>query len=112
MTTNQTANQPRYRYTFKRHVPIDDIQDSLTLAVIGAENLYGRSKLRLDGWWRLNRQRRCCVIDATTEVGESIARLFTGYLAKEFGESAFTVRRPAASQTHEATAQRDRARAA
>ena len=94
MTTNQSAHQPRYRYTFKRHVPIDDVQDSLTLAIIGAENLFGRSKLRLDGWWKLDRQRRSCIVDASTEVGESIARLFTGYLSKEFGEKAFTVHRP------------------
>lgn len=91
MSTRQTALSQRYRYSFKRHIPIDDIQDSLTLAIIGAENLFGRSKLRLDGWWRLDRQRRRCVVDASTEVGESIAKLFTGYLAKEFGETAFRV---------------------
>ena len=84
-----------YRYAFKRHVDIDDVQDTLTLAIIGAENLHGRSRVRMDGWWRLDRQRRTCTIDASTEVGQDIARLFTGYLAKEFGETSFSVKRPA-----------------
>jgi hypothetical protein len=91
---SKTGNLRVYNYGFRRHIDINDIQDTLTLAIIGAENLHGRSRVRLDGWWRLDRQRRRCVIDASTEVGETIARLFTGYLAKEFGESAFTVRRP------------------
>jgi hypothetical protein len=91
---NQATNRSQYRITFRRHLDLDDIEDSLTLAVIGAENLHGRSKVRLDGWWRLDRQRRSCAIDGSTQVGQDIAHLFTGYLAKEFGETAFTVRRP------------------
>ncbi len=84
----------RYEYSFKRHVPMDSVQDSLTLAVLSTEQLHGRARLRLDGWWRLDRQRRRCSIDASTKVGEDIAKLFTGYLGKEFGEAAFSVRRP------------------
>jgi hypothetical protein len=80
-----------YRYTFKRHLDINDVQDTLTLAILGAENLHGRARLRLDGSWRLDRQRRTCVIDASTQVGQDIARLFVGYLAREFGERAFRV---------------------
>ena len=84
----------RYEYTFRRHVDIGDVEDTLTLAIIGAENLHGRSRIRLDGSWRLDRQRRSCIIDGSTQVGQDIAELFTGFLAKEFGEGAFTVRRP------------------
>jgi len=82
-----------YRYLFKRHLSMDDVQDSLTLAVLGAEQLHGRAKIRLDGWWQLDRQRRVCVIDGSTSVGKDIAQLFSGYLSKEFGETSFTVRR-------------------
>ena len=86
------AKEPvRYRYGFKRHLPISDVQDSLTLAVISAESLHGRSQLRLDGWWRLDRQRRVCEIDASTPVGQDIARLFVAYLSREFGERPFHV---------------------
>ena len=91
MAANQTESQATYKYSFKRHVDIDDVQDTLTLAILGAENLHGRAKVRLNGWWRLDRQRRVCVIDSSTPVGEDINKLFTGYLGKEFGENAFRV---------------------
>jgi hypothetical protein len=90
---SQSTDQRHYRYSFKRHIDIHDVQDTLTLAIIGAENLHGRARLRLDGWWRLDRQRRQCIIDASTQVGRDIARLFTGYLSREFGEAAFSVTR-------------------
>ena len=101
---NQSAEQRQYRYNFKRHVDIDDVQDTLTLAILGAENLHGRARVRLDGSWKLDRQRRRCEIDASTEVGLDIARLFIGYLAQEFGERAFVVRGsapPRQTQKHE-----------
>lgn len=92
---SQIENKQVYAFRFRRHVDIDDVQDTLTLSILGAENLHGRARIRLDGSWRLDRQRRTCSIDASTPVGEDIAKLFTGYLGKEFGETAFTVRRPA-----------------
>lgn len=91
MAKAQSETHTTYQYSFKRHVPIDEVQDTLTLSILGAEHLHGRARIRLDGWWRLDRQRRVCVINASTPVGADIAKLFTGYLSKEFGESAFRV---------------------
>ena len=88
----KTREKDQYVYRFRRQIDIDDVQDTLTLSVLGAENLHGRARVRLDGWWRLDRQRRQCSIDASTTVGQDIARLFTGFLSQEFGEKAFTVR--------------------
>ena len=82
-----------YRYNFKRHVPIDDIQDSLTLAALSTEQLHGRARMRLDASFRLDRQRRTCTINAGTAVGRDLAKLFAGYLSAEFGDQAFRVRR-------------------
>lgn len=84
-----------YHYSFKRHLSMDDVQDSLTLAVLGAEQLHGRARMRLDASFRLDRQRRSCTVDGTTAVGQDIARLLAGYLGREFGEKSFTVRRAA-----------------
>jgi len=83
-----------YQYSFQASLDLDDVQDTLTLAILGAENLHGRARVRLDGWWQLDRQQRQCVIDCSTSVGDDIARLFTGYLAQEYGEQAFAVERP------------------
>ena len=91
---SEQSERQMYRFGFKRYVDIDDILDTLTLSIIGTENLHGRSRVRLDGWWRLDRQRRLCLIDASTTVGEDLAKLFTGYLSREFGERAFSVQRP------------------
>ena len=38
-------------------------------------------------------KKRACVVDAGTEVGRHIARIFTGFLTREFGEEAFKVER-------------------
>jgi hypothetical protein len=91
----QIKENTHYVYRLRQHLDLDDVQDTLTLAVLGAENLHGRARVRLDGWWRLDRQRRRCRIDGSTRVGQDIARLFAGFLVQEFGEGAFTVRRPA-----------------
>lgn len=98
---NKTPLRHRYTYRFKRHIDIDDVLDTLTLSIIGTENLHGRSRVRLDGWWRLDRQRRLCLIDASTDVGEDLAKLFTGYLSREFGERAFSVQRPQSNSVEE-----------
>lgn len=94
----KTREKYQYVYRFRRHVDIDDVQDTLTLAVLGAENLHGRARVRLDGWWLLDRQRRKCVIDASTSIGENIAQLFTGFLTREFGDGAYRVQRPVQSK--------------
>ncbi len=88
-----------YEYRFDRAAPLDAIRETLTLSVLSAENLHGSAKVRLDGRFRLDAKKRRCVLDASTEVGEDIARLFTGYLSREFGERSFTVRRTRESAT-------------
>lgn len=86
-------NRELYRYKFDSDVPIRDIEDSLCLAVLTTECLYGRSLIKLDACFCLNRKKRSCVVDAATEVGCTIARIFTGFLSREFGEETFKVER-------------------
>jgi hypothetical protein len=86
-------NRELYRYNFDSKVPIRDIEESLLLAVLAAESLHGRSLVRLDASFCLDSHKRSCVVDAATEVGRAIARIFTGFLTREFGEEAFKVER-------------------
>ena len=86
-------NRELYRYNFDSKVPIRDVEESLLLAVIAAESLHGRSLVRLDASFRFDTQKRSCVVDAATDVGLAIARIFTGFLIREFGEEAFKVER-------------------
>jgi hypothetical protein len=82
-----------YRYRFEKDVPMKEARESLLLSVLAAECLHGEARVRLDADYRFGRAKRSCVIDASTEVGRDICRIFTGFAIKEFGEDAFRVER-------------------
>jgi len=84
-------NRELYRYNFDSKIPIQDVEESLLLAVLAAESLHGRSLVRLDASFCLDSKKRSCAVDSATDVGRSIARIFTGFLTREFGEEAFRV---------------------
>ncbi|NIM21303.1 MAG: hypothetical protein GTN64_02610, partial [Candidatus Latescibacteria bacterium] len=86
-------NREIYRYNFSAEVSLRDVEESLFLAVLATESLHGRSLVRLDASFCLDEKKRSCIVDAGTEVGRHIARIFTGFLAGEFGEDAFKVKR-------------------
>lgn len=80
-----------YRYTFAGHVPSEDIEASLVLALWGTESLFGEAQVRLDAGHYFDAPRRRCVIDAGTEVGRCFNRLFLGFVNREFGPDSFHV---------------------
>jgi hypothetical protein len=82
-----------YRYVFDRNVSVQAAEELLVLAILAAECLHGQSDTRLDASYRFSRDGRACVIDATTDVGRDVARIFTGLAIREFGEDAFKVER-------------------
>jgi hypothetical protein len=90
-----------YRYSFPPHVPVEDIEATLLLALWGAESLHGESQVRLDAAHFLDPDRRACVIDAGTPVGRDVNRLFVGFVRREFGNDAFRVERVDAIPTHQ-----------
>jgi hypothetical protein len=82
-----------YRYQFTEGVSLRDVEETLLLAVLAAESLHGQSRVRLDAGYCLEESKRTCVIDAATDVGRDINRIFTGFAIGEFGEDAFHVER-------------------
>ncbi len=82
-----------YQYHFAYSASMRDVEETLLLSVIAAEALHGRSLVRLDASFCMDEKKRSCIVDAGTEVGRHIARIFTGFLAREFGEDAFKVKR-------------------
>lgn len=90
-----------YRYSFPPHVPVEDIEATLLLALWGAESLHGESQVRLDAAHFLDPDRRACVIDAGTPVGRDVNRLFVGFVRREFGTDAFRVERVDAIPTNQ-----------
>lgn len=83
--------QECFKFKFNPAVPMDHVEDSLKLAVFAVASLYGDTQVRLDGCLGLNHKARICIVDATTGVGQSVARIFTGFLKLEFGEESFEV---------------------
>ena len=82
-----------YRYTFKPFVPLPDLEASLLLAIVSAESLHGATQVRLDASHFFDPTKRACVIDAGTDVGRDVNRLFVGLLLREFAANSFTVER-------------------
>ena len=87
-----------YRFRFADDLPDGKIAQRLLLAALNVENLVGEAQMRLDADFHIDRATRVVEIDRSSEVGRSIAKLFTRYLSKEFGDGCYTVER--VSETH------------
>jgi hypothetical protein len=84
-------NRDIHRYAFKPSVSAEEIENTLLLAVLAAEGLHGQARVRLDASYCFDDKNHACVIDASSDVGRDICRMFTGFAIREFGEAAFSV---------------------
>ena len=82
-----------YRFTFQQNIQPEAIEETLFWAVFNAESVFGKPRVRLDASFLFDREKKVCVIDKTTEVGQHIAQVFTSLITREFGEEAFKVER-------------------
>jgi hypothetical protein len=82
-----------YSYSFRHHIPMDEVEDSLLLAALATESLFGKALMRMECRFRLELRRRICTIDGSTAVGHALAIIFTGFLSNEFGEQGFRLHR-------------------
>lgn len=82
-----------YRFELERSVPIDEAEMSLHLALFAVEGLFGQARVRLEARYHVDEPRNVIVVDATTEVGAAVVRVFTSLLLHEFGGDGFSVRR-------------------
>jgi hypothetical protein len=88
---NKTMKKHIYHYRFARTIPAREIEETLMLAVIAVESLHGRARLTMDGRYRFDKAQHLCEIDATTEVGMDLARIFTGYVTREYGDISISI---------------------
>ena len=89
-----------YRYRFDESIPINEVRESLLLAVLAVEGIHGRCAVRLAGPFNFDRKKSACVIDGSTEIGQHVAGIFTGFLQKQFGDAAFQVERLPHTHSH------------
>lgn len=82
-----------YSYTFQRGADMAQVEEALLLATMATEGLHGRSRVHLDAAFRCDAKARTAEVDAGSEVGGAIARIFTALLSNIIGEPAFKVTR-------------------
>ena len=75
-----------YRYYFDESVPAQEIVDTLLLSILAVESLYGPDRAREESKFTMDEERRTCVIEASTEVGRALDRIFAGFAVTEYGE--------------------------
>lgn len=88
-----TTTKYVYRFTFPDHIRQEDVQAAMVLALFGLESLYGQARIRLDAAHCFDADKMTCVVDASTEVGVDLSRLFTGFLIRDLGDDGFRVER-------------------
>jgi len=86
-------NADAIRFEFDSEVPLQDAEMSLHLALIATEGLFGRALVRLEAEYELDEDHHVIGVDAGTEVGAVVVRVFTALLIREFGEEAFSIQR-------------------
>jgi len=82
-----------YRYTFAESVPAEEVEVTIVLAIIATEALHGAAQARLDAAHAFDAAARTVAIDAATQVGRDLNKLFAGFMAREFGPDSFTAER-------------------
>ncbi|MBI5399539.1 hypothetical protein HZB07_02850 [Candidatus Saganbacteria bacterium] len=79
------------RFKFKDGINSDLIESKIALAILAAEGVFGRAKVRLDAAYIVSKNK--AVIDVSSEVGEHIAQVFTSFMTEAVGEKKFIVER-------------------
>ena len=82
-----------YQFEFEKQVPSNGINDALNLSVLNVRNIFGKPKVQLDAWYEFDPEKKICLIDKSTEVGQHIAQHFVSFITRSFGEKSFTVTR-------------------
>ena len=82
-----------YKYQLREGIDPRDVEDTLLLAFLAAEGIFGEARVRLDGAYSTDREARTVTVDASTAVGHIVNAVFTVYAIKEFGRDGFTARR-------------------
>jgi len=81
------------KFSFKKSIKRKWIETHIMWAIFNAECIFGKPKVRTGFSYYVSDDKPQCVFDISTDVGEHIARLFTGMMIKELGETGFEVKR-------------------
>lgn len=89
--TNAGTN---YRFSLTRPDANPELLKAiLTLAVKETELLYGKARLKLETSYEVAAMKPICMVEGGSECGEHLAKLLSGFLIRQVGESGFLVER-------------------
>ena len=77
------------RFKFRNGIRKEVIEKQIALAIVTTECAFGQARVRLHASYAASDGR--AVIDIGSDIGEHIARVFTGLMIRELGERSFTV---------------------
>ncbi len=77
--------------TLDRTVPFNEAEDTLRLARLAVESIYGPQRAEFDAPVDIDRVARTFIIDVSGRVGKTLALVFTGYARREFGPESVVV---------------------
>lgn len=81
------------RFQLSTDVPIDEVEDTLQLAMFAVEGLVGRVRVCAEVDHEMDDLSRVIVIDDGSVAGWLVSRVFAGLLSREFGERSFCLSR-------------------
>lgn len=79
------------KFKFTKKIGKKAIERELGRAIENAEYMFGKARVRLEAGYAATADR--AVIETTSEVGENIAKVFTGIMIEKVGEANFTIER-------------------
>jgi hypothetical protein len=105
--TAHPAGHTWYCFRLPERVPLQEVEQTLQLALIVLEGLFSPALIRIDAHCHVDPQDRAIVVDGSNDVGSALVRVFTALLIREFGGNAFEVHRlPPPSRDVQADADR------
>ena len=82
-----------YRYLFRGDIALGEAEETLLLALVAAEGLFGEAQVRMDAGYAVDHSIQTIIVDASTDVGQAVSAIFTAFVLREFGRHAVHVRR-------------------
>lgn len=77
--------------TLDRTVPFKEAEDTLRLARLAVESIYGAQRTELEVLVDIDSDARRFIIDVSRRAGKTLALVFTGYARREFGPDCVMV---------------------
>jgi hypothetical protein len=81
------------RFTFHEPTDLDTVEQDMALALLVAEFLYGKPRVRLEASYNISAGDGDLTLDVSGPAGETAAQIFTGFCTVRFGEEGYQINR-------------------